>query len=74
MPFDEIVNMDFEDLEKHIKQRREKKPTYDLRLRIDVIPIDEEHIITIEQVDKELDKTTNGSKLVLRIKNNNDSK
>ena len=74
LPFDEIVNMDFEDLEKHIKQRIEKKPTYDLRLRIDGIPIDEEHIITIEQVDKELDKTTNGSKLVLRIKNNNDSK
>lgn len=74
LPFDEIVNMDFEDLEKNIEQRIEKKPTYDLRLRIDGIPIDEEHIITIEQVDKELDKTTNGPKLVLRIKNNNDSK
>lgn len=74
LPFDEIVNMDFEDLEKNIEQRIEKKPTYDLRLRIDGIPIDEEHIITIEQVDKKLDKTTNGPKLVLRIKNNNDSK
>lgn len=74
LPFDEIVNMDFEDLEKHIEQRIEKKPTHDLRLRIDDIPIDEEHIITIEQVDKELDKTTNGHKLVLKRKSNNDSK
>lgn len=74
LPFDEIVNMDFEDLEKHIEQRIGKKPTYDLRLRIDDIPIDEEHIITIEQVDKELDKTTNGNKLVLKRKSNNDSK
>ena len=74
LPFDEIVNMDFEDLEKHIEQRIGKKPTYDLRLRIDGIPIDEEHIITIEQVDKELDKITSGPKLVLKRKNNNDSK
>ncbi len=42
--------MDFEDLEKYRTKNREK-PTYDLRLRIDGIPIDE-HIITIEQVDK----------------------
>ena len=74
LPFDEIVNMDFEDLEKYIEQRIGKKPTYDLRLRIEGIPIDEEHIITIEQVDKKLDKTTNGPKLVLKRKNNNDSK
>lgn len=74
LPFDEIVNMDFEDLEKYIEQRIGEKPTYDLRLRIEGIPIDEEHIITIEQVDKELDKTTNGPKLVLKRKNNNDSK
>lgn len=74
LPFDEIVNMDFEDLEKYIEQRIGEKPTYDLRLRIEGIPIDEKHIITIEQVDKELDKTTNGPKLVLKRKNNNDSK
>ena len=73
LPFDEIVNMDFEDLEKYIEQRIGEKPTYDLRLRIEGIPIDEELIITIEQVDKELDKTTNGPKLVLKRKNNNDS-
>lgn len=74
LPFDEIVNMDFEDLEKHIEQKIGKKPTYDLRMRIDGISMDEEHIITIEQVDKELDKTTSGPRLVLKRKNNSDSK
>lgn len=74
LPFDEIVNMDFEDLEKHIEQRIGKKTTYDLRLRIDGIPIDEEHIITIEQVDKGLDKTTSEPRLVLKRKNNSNSK
>lgn len=72
LPFDEIVNMDFEDLEQHIEQKIGKKPTYDLRMRIDGIPMDEEHIITIEQVDKEFDKTTSGPRLVLKRKNNND--
>lgn len=68
LPFEEIVNMNLEDLEKHIQERMKKKLIYDLRLRIDGIPMDEEHIITIEQVDKELKETTSGPKLVLKRK------
>lgn len=64
LPFEEIVNMDFEDLKKHI----EKKPAYDLRLIIDGILMDEEHIITIEQVDKELNE--NGPAFILKRKSN----
>ena len=68
LPFDEIVNMDFEDLEKHIEQRIREKSTYDLRLRIDGIPIDEEHIITIEQIDKDLSENSSGPKVTLKRK------
>ena len=71
LPFEKIVNMDVEDLEKHIEQKKEKKTTCDLRIRVDGIPIDQEHIVTMEQVDKKIDEITNEHKLVLKRKNNN---
>lgn len=71
LPFDEIVNMDYEELEKYIEQKIGKKPTYDLRMMIDVIPMDEDHIITIEQVDEQIDKITSSPKLVLKMKRKN---
>lgn len=76
LPFDEIIDMDYEELEKHIEQKIGKRPTYDLRMRIDGIPMDEEHIITIEQVDDEKkDKITSNPKLVLKMKKkDNDNK
>lgn len=66
LSFDELENMSFEDLEKHIDQKRGERSTYDLRLRIDGIPMDEEHVITTLQVDRELDKNIDGPKLVLK--------
>lgn len=67
-PVDEIVEMDFEDLKKHIGQKIGERQTYDLRLRIDGIPMDEEHIITIEQADEQKDNITDGPKLILKMK------
>ena len=40
LPFDKSIDMDFDDLEKHIKQKIGKNPTYDLTFRIDGIKID----------------------------------
>lgn len=74
LPFEKIIEMDFEDLEKHIEQKIGKRPTYDLRMRIDGIPMDEEHIITMEQVDKELDRIIVGPKLMLKIKTKKEEK
>ena len=70
LPFDKIINMDHEELEKYIEQKNGKKLTYDLRMRIDGIPIGKEHIITIEEVDKELDENNCAPKLTLRKSKN----
>lgn len=66
LPFDEIINMDYEELERYIELKIGKKPEWDLKKRIDGIPLDDEHILTLEQVDKELDKIANEQKLLLK--------
>ena len=66
LPFDEIINMDYEELERYIELKIGKKPEWDLKKRIDGIPLDDEHILTLEQVDKELDKITNEQRLLLK--------
>ena len=71
LPFDEIINMDYEELERYIEQKIGKKPEWDLQKRIDGIPLDDEHILTLEQVNKGLDKMVNEQKLVLQRKNYN---
>lgn len=69
LPFDEIANMELEDLEKYLNQRVDRKNVYNLRLIIDEILIEED--ISLSQTDKELDKNISGFKMVLKRKNNN---
>lgn len=51
--------------EKYIELKTGKKPEYASRM-IDGIPLDQENILTLEQVDKGLDKMVNEQKLVLK--------
>lgn len=55
----------------HFEEKTGKKITYDTRLYIDGIPMDEEHIIRMEDVDKRIDKMLyRGPKgLIRRLKN-----
>lgn len=71
LPFDEIVSMNYEELERYIERKIGKTPEWDLKKRIDGIPLDDEYILTLEQVDKELDKIINEQKLILQRKNDN---
>lgn len=67
--YEEFEKMDYDEQHKLIEERTSKKITVDHRLYIDGIPMDEEHIITMEQVDKKIDKLTDSGpkKLLKRI-------
>ena len=61
MPDEEFENLDLEDQYKLIEENTGRKLTFDDRLHIDGIPLDENHIKTIEQVDKQIDKIVHES-------------
>ncbi len=65
--WEEYESLDFDEQQKIIESKTGKKPTYDHRLYIDGIPMDEEHIITREQIDKKIDKIVeSGPKRLLK--------
>lgn len=71
MPYEEFENLDIEDQNKLIEEKTGRKLTFDDRLHIDGIPLDENHIKTIEQVDKQIDKIVHESsakKLIRKFK------
>ena len=67
--WEEYESLDFDEQQKIIESKTGKKPTYDHRLYIDGIPMDEEHIITRDQIDKKIDELTESSpkRLLKRI-------
>ena len=71
MPYEEFENLDIEDQNKLIEEKTGRKLTFDDRLHIDGIPLDENHIKTIEQVDKQIDKIVHegsAKKLIRKFK------
>ena len=65
IPYEELINMDWDDIDKHIENKTGKKLTYDTRLWIDGIPLDENHILTREKADRRLDEIS-GTSLSLK--------
>ena len=61
IPYSEFEQLDFDEQHKLIEQKTGKKFKYDYRLYIDGIPIDEDHIITREQIDRQIDELTSSS-------------
>ena len=61
MPYEEFENLDIEDQNKLIEEKTGRKLTFDDRLPIDGIPLDKNHIKTIEQVDKQINKIVHKS-------------
>ena len=60
-----------EDQNKLIEEKIGRELTFDDRLHIDGIPLDENHIKTIEQVDKQINKIVHESsakKLIRKLK------
>lgn len=68
MPYEEFENLDIEDQNKLIEEKTGRELTFDDRLHIDGIPLDENHIKTIEQVDKQINKIVYGGPLKRLIK------
>lgn len=65
--WEEYESLDFDEQQKLIESKTGKKTTYDHRLYIDGIPMDEEHIITRDQIDKKIDELTeSGPKRLLK--------
>ena len=63
--------LDLDEQHKLIEEKTGRKLTFDDRLHIDGIPLDENHIKTIEQVDKQIDKIVHESstkKLIRKFK------
>ncbi len=61
IPYSEFEQLDFDEQHKLIEQKTGKKFKYDYRLYIDGMPMDENHIITREQIDKQIDELTSSS-------------
>lgn len=65
--WEDYESLDFDEQQKLIESKTGKKTTYDHRLYIDGIPMDEEHIITRDQIDKKIDELTeSGPKRLLK--------
>lgn len=65
--YDEFEKMDYYEQRKLIEEKTGKKVKLDYRLHIDGIPIDEDHIMTINQVDRRIDElTATGPKKILK--------
>ena len=56
--YEEFDNMDYYEQRKLIEEKTGKKVKLDYRLHTDGIPIDEDHILTINQVDRRIDELT----------------
>lgn len=52
--YDEYEKLDIEEQHKLIEQKIGRKVSFDYKLHIDGIPIDDEHVITRQQVDKRI--------------------
>lgn len=64
--YSEFEQLDLDEQHKLIEEKTGKKLKPDYRLYIDGIPMDEDHIITREQIDRELDMmTASGPKRIL---------
>lgn len=67
IPYSEFEKLDLHEQHRLIEEKTGKKIKPDDRLYIDEIPIDEDHIITREQVDKRLDElTSSGPRKILK--------
>ena len=65
--YDEFEKMDYYEQRKLIEEKTGKKVKLDYRLHIDGIPIDEDHIMTINQVDRRIDElTATGPKKIIK--------
>jgi len=65
--YEEYEKLDIDEQHRLIEQKTGEKVKPDYRLYIDGIPMDEEHIITRDQIDKRMSKLTeNGHKKLLR--------
>lgn len=65
--WEEYERLDIDEQHKLIEQKTGKKFKYDTRLYIDGIPIDEDHIITREQIDRKIDEIVeSGPKRLLK--------
>ncbi len=62
IPYDEFEKLDYDEQQKLIEEKLGNKVNIDYRLRIDGIPIDEDHIVTREQMDKRIDEICMDSK------------
>ena len=56
IPYEEYEQLDTDEQHKLIEQKTGKKFKYDTRLYIDGVPIDEDHIITREQIDRKIEE------------------
>lgn len=63
--YEEFEQLDFDEQRALIKEKTGKEPGIDCRYCIDCIPIDEDHIVTMEDIDKRIDKL--GESLPKRI-------
>lgn len=61
IPYEEYIKLDIDERYKLIKQKTGKKVKPDYRLYVDGIPMDDEHIITKDKIDKKIDKLTESS-------------
>lgn len=67
IPYEEYEKLDIDEQHRLIEQKTGKKVKPDYRLYIDGIPMDEEHIITREQIDNRIDKLSESApKRILR--------
>ena len=65
--YSEFEQLDFDEQKKLIEQKTGKKIQYDYRLHIDGIPMDEDHIITREKIDRQIDTlNSSGPKKILK--------
>lgn len=66
IPYSEFEMLDLDEQHKLIEEKTGKKIKFDNRLYIDGIPMDDDHIITREQVNKRIEEiTATGPKKVL---------
>ena len=67
IPYSEFEKLDLHEQHRLIEEKTGKKIKPDYRLYIDGIPMDEDHIITREQVDKRIDELTlSGPRKILK--------
>ena len=66
LSYDELINMDLESIEKYIEQKFGKKPTYDLRIKVDGIPIEECRDVPVGLLDERMNKAIIGPKRRVR--------